>query len=134
MMEAAIRTLLLADATVAGLVADRIYPLVLPQKPTLPAVTYQRISTPIQYAQGGPSLATPRLQIDCWAGDYDSAKALAAAVAAVLSGYKGTTGGLKVLGVFSGGRDSESFEADARPTSLYRNSSDYMVWIAAVAA
>jgi Protein of unknown function (DUF3168) len=133
MMEAAIRSLLLADSAVTTLVGTRICPLVLPQKPTLPAITYQRISGQTQYTHDGPALARPRVQIDCWASDYDTAKSLAAAAAAVLSGFKGISSGVEIEGVFSAGC-REFYEAETRPAPLYRVSSDYFIWLAAPAA
>jgi hypothetical protein len=44
MIEAALRAVLIAHPDVAALAGGRIYPLILPQNPTLPAIAYQRIS------------------------------------------------------------------------------------------
>ncbi|MGE5553298.1 MAG: tail completion protein gp17 [Betaproteobacteria bacterium] len=103
-IEAALRMHLVNHSGLAALVAGRIYPLLLPQSPTLPAVTYQKISSIEEYAQdGSSSLRRVRFQIDCWAGSYASAKAVAAQVKAALirfCGLLGGAGGVQVGGVW----------------------------------
>jgi len=78
-------------AGLAALVAARIYPLVLPQSPTLPAVVYQRISGPRVHAIGsGSFLASPRIQWSCWATTYAGAKVVADELRAALDGVLGS--------------------------------------------
>ena len=78
------------DAIVGGLVGDRIYPLKLPQRWTLPAITYQKVSGERAHCLGGPSgRARPRFQIDCWADTYSGVKDLADGVRLCLDGFKG---------------------------------------------
>jgi hypothetical protein len=64
----------------AGVVSTRIYPLNLPQPPTYPAITYQRISNSGQ--DGTSTLKQSRWQIDCWASTYVGSQTVAAAVKA----------------------------------------------------
>jgi hypothetical protein len=66
-------------AGLAALVGTRVYPIQLPQRPTLPAVTYQRISTlPIHTRDNAhASLERPRFQFDCWGSSYAGARAVA---------------------------------------------------------
>lgn len=93
-IEEAITAHLLADAGVAALVATRVYPVKMPQRPTYPAVTYFRVSGPREHSQSGPSgLAHPRFQLDCMAATYAGAKTLAAAVRLALDGFRGSMGG-----------------------------------------
>lgn len=85
-----------------NLVGTRIYPLVLPQNPTLPAIIYQKISR-----VGGRALSSPspryvraRFQISCWGASYGSVKDVAEQVKAALQDYHGVmggTGGVTVL-------------------------------------
>lgn len=97
MIESALRALVLADSAVSALIGTRLYPQKLPQDPTYPAATYQRIDGPRLYDHGGATgLAEGRFQFDVWATTYSSAKAVAAAVRAALSGYSGTTGGVEI--------------------------------------
>lgn len=88
-VEAGLRLLILGDATVATLLGDRAYPVVLPQAPTLPAVTYQRIGGGIRVGShaGDSGLTQARIQLDCWASSYLAAKELAAAVRRALQRY-----------------------------------------------
>ena len=66
-VETDIRSRLVADATVGGLVVARIYPEILPQNPTMDAITYSTIS-----AVGNQQLAAAgtwtfgRLQLRSW--------------------------------------------------------------------
>lgn len=80
-VEQQIYTVLAADSPVAALVATRIYPMLMPPLVTMPAVSYQRVSTvPQNGLSGHHAIDHVRVQIDCWADDYDGVKALAAAV------------------------------------------------------
>lgn len=84
---------------VLELVGTRVYPLVLPQAPTLPAIRYQRISTPrSQYRtmDGRANYASPRFQVDVWANDHGTAVQVAQAIYALLEGFHGTVGGLRI--------------------------------------
>ena len=79
--------------TLYGLVGSRIYPLRLPQGATLPAIRYQRISTPRYHAMGGDSnLSSPRMQLDIFAETYGSAKAVSEALRKKLQNFSGTMG------------------------------------------
>jgi len=97
MIETALRSHLTADAGVSGLVEGRIYPLVLPPQPTLPAVTYQRVSrTPVSDLSG-VSHYVSRFQYSCWAQRYTQAKAVADAVRVAFEDYGGPMGLVRVL-------------------------------------
>ena len=81
MIETAVRSILLADPTVASLVGARIYTGILPQRPTFPAITLKKVDklSGLTLSDAvGPN--TLRLQVDCWANDVDGMRALAAAV------------------------------------------------------
>lgn len=85
-----VRALILGDAAIVALVAARVWPLRLPQKPTLPAIVVTRVSdiraTPLR---GSASVARPRVQVDCWAQSSDQAAALGALVRQRLENYDG---------------------------------------------
>lgn len=85
-------TYLSTYAGLAALVGTRIYPMLLPQQPTLPAVTYQRISTPRLHEFEASFLPHPRFQFDCWAGDFLAAKNVAEQVRLALDLYTGAMG------------------------------------------
>lgn len=83
-----IYTALSGASGIAALVSTRIYPLVLPQSVTYPAISYQRISNSPQ--QGSTALRSTRYQINCWALTYAAAQGLATAVKAALEEYTAT--------------------------------------------
>ena len=67
-----------------ALVGSRIYPLMLPQRATLPAIRYQRISTLQEAAHDGPGPRESRWQFSVHAGSYASADGAARALRAAL--------------------------------------------------
>jgi len=74
---------LLADST--DLADVRVYPVLLPEEPQLPAITYQRISTTRSYTTSGPvALNRVRIQFDCWSHTYAQVKQLQAALLSTL--------------------------------------------------
>ncbi len=61
---------LLAYAPLTAVIGKRLYAKRPPENPTLPYVTWRRISTPRVQALGGSVVAsTPRIQFDVWAKD-----------------------------------------------------------------
>lgn len=139
MIETALRTVLLADATVAALVGTRVYTGVMPQRPTFPLVTLKKIDKLSNLTLDdavGPN--TLRLQVDCWAQDgtgtagADNVRALADAVngsddqsrSGPLHGYHGTSSGQRINLIRLLVERSTEYEPD---TNLYRVSADYAV-------
>lgn len=120
-----IRTFLLADATLGGLVGTRVYPVKLPQDPTVPAMTYQWISGERHHAASGAvGLASPRIQFDCWAKTYLEAESMLEALRKRLDGFSGTAGASKIQGAFFE-TERDSYEDASR---LYGRSADFFVW------
>jgi len=73
--------------------AARIYPNVLPQGVTLPAIRYFQVSDPSMHTQSGRSnLRHPRWQLDCYAETYLAARSLAEQVITAIDGYTGLMG------------------------------------------
>lgn len=84
------RAVLIADGTVAALIAARVYPMRLPQPATLPAVVYMRISGPRDISLSGASgSGRARIRYNCWAETYDGAKELLVAVRDAIDGISG---------------------------------------------
>lgn len=86
MIEAALRSALLAASPVVALVVDRVSPQPMPQGETMPAVTVRRISDqPTTRGQRGPSgLRDARIQVDAWGDTLTAAQAVADAIEATL--------------------------------------------------
>jgi hypothetical protein len=140
--ETAVRAVLLADATVAALVGDRIYPKTLPQDVTLPAITYQRISTIGDLdLDGDQATAAVRVQLNLWSESYDGVCALARAVCGddetgtpgALLGYSGDTGqGVLQLVRLANLLDAE--EPEWKPgVTLHGKKADFFVHVKGVA-
>jgi len=77
-------------------VDSRIYPVRLPQRAVLPAVTYTRLATPRLHEFEASLLPYPTFQFDCWAAKYSRAKDVAAQVRAALDIYRGAMGAYTV--------------------------------------
>ncbi len=120
-----LRTFLLADATLTTLIGTRLYPLTLPQNPTLPAMTYQRISGErVHTADGAHGLNRARIQFDAWATTYLVAESVFEALRKRLDAFRGAAGASIIQGAFV---DSERDLYESEP-KLYRNTSDFDVW------
>jgi len=85
-MEEAVIQRLLADAAVAAIAGDRVFPGRLPQGIDLPGVVLQTINSMPHYADEGEiRYVESRVQLDCWASTYGASKQLARAGKASLS-------------------------------------------------
>lgn len=127
-MEEALVAYLLAGTGLAGLVGTRIHWVRSPQSVASPRVVLYRIGGLRDMTMAGPSgLVSSRVQIDCIGLTYASAKAVARAAEARLSGYSGTTGGIDFEGCFLIG-ERDVFEDGDTPDKLFRTSLDFTVW------
>ena len=111
---------LTGDSGVSALVSTRVYPVLMPQSPTLPAVSYQRISNTEQ--DGTSTLRETRYQVDCWDDGYEGVQALADAVKSALEEWMDTdqSPSVKMCRVIG---ELDDYEAE---TGLYRDSIDIM--------
>lgn len=133
-IETGLRAHLIADATLAALVVDRVYPMPAPQNAGYPFVTWQRISGERVFSLGGPSgLAYPRFQIDVWSDSrenrpaggapYLESRAIADAIRRALDGFNGTLDGIRVSAILLDERDL--FENEG---GITRVSMDFRIW------
>ena len=101
-----LRTILINDTAVAAIVAARISPTHLKQSETIPAITYQRVSTGREYLihEGPIGQVSSRIQYACWAETDTEAEALADAVRLALDGYSGLSGSMTIESVNSEGQ------------------------------
>jgi len=97
-VESEIYTRLTTFAGLMALISDRVYPNLLPQEPTYPAISYRRVTADRPHAMGvDAGVVFARFQFDVWdeddeAGDagYDSAKAVAEQVRLALQRWRTT--------------------------------------------
>jgi hypothetical protein len=75
-------------APLAALVGNRCYPMVLTETATLPAITYQRISTVAFNHRGNAKLGRVRFQVDGWSTKYSQTVTLRAQIRAALTHWQ----------------------------------------------
>jgi len=117
-------------APLTALVSTRIYPMSLPQTPTLPAITYYRINAPTEHIMGETASSIERAgyRIQCWGTSYTSARAVAAEVIGALDAFAGYLGGAG--GVRCWGTRTNSLDLDDPETSWRRRILDFELWTA----
>lgn len=125
-LEEGLYAFLTANAGVFGLVGERIYPQVIPQDAPMPAVAYQRISSPREYSHypGASGLARARMQFTCEGDSYRQAKRVAEAIRAALSGYKGVAGDVTIGAAFLENENDSYSEGYQMPVVRV----DYVIW------
>lgn len=125
-MEAALIARLLATAGLTALVSTRINWSRRPQAEALPAIVLHRIDGGRDYHLTGPSgIIESRVQVDCWAASYGSAKAVARAVETTLSGARFIQGAIRFNTIHVVDERDSTF--DESGTALFRTSLDLMV-------
>lgn len=115
--------LLVADPTVAGIVATKIYPSKAPDVAQPPFIVYQVViqtsENTLDQAPADQTLANARVQIDCYARDYLVSQQLADAVEAAV-------GNLKTQSISSWSIGRHDLYDD--PTESYRVLVEISVW------
>lgn len=115
------------QAAISVLVASRIYPLNLPQNPTLPALSYAQISAVRTYDLiRDLRKSRTHMQIDCWASTAKAAHELATAVRHALSGFYGSMAGTQVH-LIRIDNERDWFEDPAGVTGLFRVTQDHII-------
>jgi len=128
-MEEAITAALLADPGLAALAADRVTWGLRQQGSALPAVVLMRVDgAPVYCDDGETGLFSGRLQVDCWGATYASAKTLARAVKALLSGARFTQGGVEFQAVWIELEQDLYEQGTGSEPDLYRTSIDFGIW------
>ncbi len=129
MIEYGLQQLITASSDFSAIAADRLYPVLLPEESSLPAATYQRISTRALYdLENRVDVTQIRIQFDTWAERYTDAKSLMEAINGVIDNFAGELAdGDRVFGIqlYS---SNDLYENDAR---LYRVSNDYLIQFSA---
>lgn len=124
-MEAALIAKLLAATGVTALVSTRINWSRRPQGAALPAIVLHRVSgLPDVHHAGASGLVVSRIQVDCWAASYGSAKAVARAVESAITAQTFTQGSIRFDVILI---DSERDDSTDETTPLFRTSLDLMV-------
>lgn len=100
--EKVIRSLLLANPTISGAVANRIYPVTLPEGTVLPAIVLDHISTveqPTIDANAPLALVESRISVTVISNDYTTLKTLTDACRVACNFKRGTIASVSVVSV-----------------------------------
>lgn len=121
----AVRSRLVAHAGTTALIGTRAWFYMLPQDPTLPAVTVQQISAVRPSAMGSDvGKAEGRIQTRACAANRAGVKALAEQIRAALQRFSGTVASTEIIDIrFANER--ENYEADVK---VWTVDQDWMVW------
>jgi hypothetical protein len=123
MFYAGLNSLLTGDAPLMATLGEAPRPLVLPERPAYPSLTYQDITSLDRYTLDGKSGQQKRVQFDAWSPRYAECKAVTHALRNLLSGFTGTLSeGTRVLGAYRENEiDDWGFDGRAfRITAEYR--------------
>ena len=132
-MEEALVARMLAAAAIQAIAGSRINWGFRVQGERLPAVTLFNVSPGRTYTyKGVAGLAGPRVQIDCWAADFATAKALARAVIATIE-PPATVAGITFQGAFQADERGPVTEDLGGGRKVHRVSLDFFVWFSPAA-
>jgi hypothetical protein len=119
---------LISDTALEDLVEDKIYPMRLPQTTTLPAITYQDISTISTQAHGERSaLPRKRFQFTIYGGTISSVDAIAKALKDRLDGYRGDMGEDDFLTEVDACLFKNEISDDDTETGIMKRLQDYVI-------
>jgi len=122
MIEQGLYDLLSSDQALSQLVGARIYPVLIPEETTYPAITYQGVTGSVKPSVDGRAYSEKSIQIDAWGNTYGDIKCVQAALHRILDGYVGTlSDGTRVLSSLRI-NEFDAYESDAR---VYRSITEY---------
>lgn len=125
MLSKALYTKLSGTAGITALVSTRIYPVVLPENVTLPAISYSVVAQPQIHSLEGVTALNSLVQIDCWADTFLASQNVAEAIANAINDFSGTIGSEEKIHSSIQTGKQELFEPDVND---YRVSLDYSIW------
>lgn len=126
-----VRTLLLADATISGLVGTRVNTDFLPQGSAMPAIVLYTVSEVSHEMLGGiVGLDRARVSIHCFAESRGAANTLWDAVRLQLACYRGTPESLYIKAINQALGHEDTVDRVEVGTDQYRfvTSQDFFVW------
>jgi len=128
--EAAIRSALVADASVARLLGTRIYPVIAPASAAAPFATYRRSAVQRSHSLAGPTgVTTVLLALDLYAESYESVRELADVCRVALDGYGGVSADSVLVNNVSLDNEADGFAqlAGGEAPPLYSVSQTYSI-------
>lgn len=122
MLEDGIVNLIGGYAPLVAAIGSRLYPVVIPEPPTYPCVSYQVVSATSKLATDGTLVQAKRVQFDAYALTYAQCKQIEAMLATLLNGYIGSMGTVEVIAT-NAGVVIDNWEVDSR---IYRVTTEYI--------
>jgi hypothetical protein len=125
--EKVVKTLLSGATAVTALVGTRIYPGPIPQGTTLPAISYEHISTVALRtldAAAGYNLVQSRIEVSAVAKTYSDQKSLVEEIRKALDYQRGTIAGIAVTSIIRGSAGPDLRDDDVQ---LYTQAVDFLV-------
>ena len=127
-LETELQRFLVSHPSLRPLVGARVYPAELPKGTALPALTFQRISMLARVGSavltGRPHVLGTRVQLDCWARNYEGLLAVGEQVVSLLEGYQGPMGRATV----QLGNPENISDVSREETGLWRRTIDLIFW------
>jgi hypothetical protein len=118
MIETELYTALTGDTTIYAATSARVYPVIMPQNVTFPAITYERISAQKMNGLAGYlGMDNAHMMVNIWATRYDTVKELAEDVHDRMD----KTRTFRAILI----NDMDGYDQD---TGLYVVSQDYSCW------
>lgn len=126
-MQTKLANLLLAHAPLAALVGNRVQWDTLPQGSPAGQISMTLVSGIADYHMQGPSgLAFARVQFDCRDGTAAKARAIAEALEARLSGFRGVFQGYQFQGCFEVGQRTSFGKVESH--TWFTDMRDFEIW------
>lgn len=117
---------LIAQPEITNIVSTRVYPVILPQEPIYPAITYNDDdSNYVESFDGQTGLVQSVFQIDAWEKTYAGATTLATAINTALRNTSGAFGGIIIqrCTILSG-----PITAYENSVEAYRQTQIFSIW------
>lgn len=127
-LEQGVRAAAIADTDVNALVSGRIYHERMPQKATMPAIVFSRVSTSQNsLLDGVDTLTQVRIQFDIYGDTSSSVRDLATKVRTLYNGHRGDLGGAAVqFATLDSELDSGFFDGDEERRRII---TDFIFWL-----
>lgn len=112
-----------ATSAITSLIGAALYPVLLPETTTYPALTFQVTSASSDFTLDRAAVQTKRIQFDSWGSTYSDCKTLSAAVGNLLDGFSGALpDGTRVL-ICESSIEIDWYETNSR---VYRTTNEYI--------
>lgn len=130
-LESEVYSYLSSQTAITNIVGTRIYPLVMPESGTYPALVYSLVPSSYQHRLSGSNgIAEARFQFDALTTSLSESDALIEAVRQALQGYQGTLDQDECISsVLNTVQDLTQTPVDGSDNRIYRKMADFTLRI-----